>query len=98
MRVASVTAPWRDDVPVAWAIGPSTHPTDDHEHHGSSDVAEGVAIDPVCGMTVIPAVATEKGLHLTHGGVEYYFCGKGCVLDFRDEPERFLDPKYVPSM
>jgi YHS domain-containing protein len=28
----------------------------------------------------------------------YWFCGRGCLLEFRDDPERFLDPDYKPSM
>ncbi len=31
--------------------------------------------DPVCGMTVDPGQAREKGLTLTHQGTEYAFCG-----------------------
>lgn len=56
------------------------------------------AVDPVCGMSVDPAPAREKGLHFTHERVDYYFCGKGCFLEFRDDPARFLDPSYTPSM
>ena len=54
--------------------------------------------DPVCGMTVDPETARAKGLVLVHDGHEYLFCGKGCLLEFRDDPERFLDPEYQPSM
>jgi YHS domain-containing protein len=54
--------------------------------------------DPVCGMRVDPEVARAKGLVLTHDGREYVFCGKGCMLDFRDDPEPFLDPHRMPSM
>jgi P-type Cu+ transporter len=54
--------------------------------------------DPVCGMTVEPAAARETGLTLTHDGREYAFCGKGCMLEFRDDPEKYLDPNYSPSM
>lgn len=56
------------------------------------------ATDPVCGMTIEKAWAEASGLHLVHDGVEYWFCGKGCLLEFRDDPARFLDPSYVPSM
>ena len=56
------------------------------------------AIDPVCGMTVDRATATEKGLTSQHQDVDHFFCGKGCKLEFGDDPERFLDPKYIPSM
>jgi YHS domain-containing protein len=33
-----------------------------------------------------------------HEGVEYVFCGKGCFLEFRDDPATYLDPAFVPSM
>ena len=54
--------------------------------------------DPVCGMRVDPEAARARGLTLTHDGREYLFCGKGCLLEFRDAPEEYLDPKYTPSM
>lgn len=54
--------------------------------------------DPVCGMTVDPEQARGKGLVVEHGDREYAFCGKGCMLEFRDDPERFLAPDYMPSM
>jgi YHS domain-containing protein len=54
--------------------------------------------DPVCGMTVDPNQARENGLTLTHDGIEYAFCGKGCLLEFRDDPGKYLDPAYSPSM
>jgi len=52
------------------------------------------AIDPVCGMQV--ETETAKYL-LEHDGTTYYFCGKGCMLEFQDEPEKYLDPAYVPQ-
>ena len=54
--------------------------------------------DPVCGMRVDPAAARERGLTHEHTGREFAFCGKGCLLDFREDPARYLDPRYVPSM
>jgi len=54
--------------------------------------------DPVCGMSVEPARAEANGLVAERAGVTYYFCGRGCLLDFRDDPDRYLDPEYVPSM
>ena len=54
--------------------------------------------DPVCGMRVDPETARARGLTLSHEGREYVFCGKGCLLEFNDGPERYLDPSYVPSM
>jgi YHS domain-containing protein len=56
------------------------------------------AIDPVCGMTVEPSAAREKALRSRYHDTDYFFCGKGCKLDFDEDPERFLDPAYVPSM
>jgi YHS domain-containing protein len=54
--------------------------------------------DPVCGMTVDPDQARRNGLTLTHEGTEYAFCGKGCLLEFRDDPKTYLDPAFSPSM
>ncbi len=54
--------------------------------------------DPVCGMTPDVEQARAKGLTLVHEGREYVFCGKGCFREFRDEPEKYLDPAYVPEM
>jgi Cu+-exporting ATPase len=54
-----------------------------------------VAIDPVCGMRVV----VEGAQHVSeHDGTTYYFCGKGCRLDFEEDPERYLAPDYQPSM
>lgn len=90
-------APWGDRLEAAWSIGPSVHaPSDDHDHHG--EAADTRTIDPVCGMTVDPAVAEANGLHVSYNGVDHLFCGKGCKLEFGDDPERFLDPSYIPSM
>jgi YHS domain-containing protein len=54
-----------------------------------------VAIDPVCGMEVEMATATQT---FEYQGTVYYFCAKGCRLDFEEDPEKYLDPGYVPSM
>jgi len=54
--------------------------------------------DPVCGMTIDPEEARGKGLTLTHEGTEYAFCGKGCLLEFRDDPNQYLDSSYQPVM
>ena len=51
--------------------------------------------DPVCGMDVDTSTSELK---LEHDGKTYWFCGKGCLLEFRDDPQRFLDPGYQPSM
>ena len=53
-----------------------------------------IAIDPVCGMEV----DTEKSqLHIEHDGKTYWFCSRGCLLDFQDDPDKFTDPNHQPS-
>jgi YHS domain-containing protein len=54
-----------------------------------------IAIDPVCGMEVETDLTDLK---VEYDGTTYWFCGKGCMLEFRDDPERFLDPDHKPSM
>jgi YHS domain-containing protein len=56
------------------------------------------ATDPVCGMTVVRESARARGLYSTHKDIDYFFCGRGCKLDFDEDPERYLDPDYMPSM
>jgi YHS domain-containing protein len=60
-----------------------------HEHDAEAQ------IDPVCGMTVNPA--DRPDLHLEHEGRTYWFCGKGCLLEFRDAPGTFTAPGYQPQ-
>jgi Cu+-exporting ATPase len=43
-------------------------------------------LDPVCGMAVD---TTTSQLSLEHDGTTYWFCGKGCLLDFQDDPDAF---------
>ncbi|MFO1539961.1 MAG: YHS domain-containing protein [Chloroflexota bacterium] len=60
-----------------------------------TDAIASIAIDPVCGMEV----ETAGARHVTeHAGTRYRFCARGCLLDFAEDPEKFLDPDYVPSM
>ncbi len=54
--------------------------------------------DPVCGMTVDAAEARKKGLARDHEGREFVFCGKGCYLEFGDDPVTFLAEGYVAQM
>jgi P-type Cu+ transporter len=53
------------------------------------------AIDPVCGMEVD---TTTSLLSFEYEGTTYWFCGKGCLLEFQDDPQNYLDPEYKPSM
>ena len=57
-----------------------------------------MATDPACGMQVNPEVARAQGLVVEHEGQTYYFCSRGCMLDFIDDPQRILDPNYVQHM
>jgi len=52
-------------------------------------------IDPVCGMEVDTATSE---LNHEHEGRTFWFCGRGCLLEFRDDPDKYLDPSYQPSM
>jgi YHS domain-containing protein len=49
-------------------------------------------------MTVDPVQARAKDLVTSHEGTEYVFCGKGCMLEFGDDPEHYLDPTYTATM
>jgi YHS domain-containing protein len=103
-EVQAFDAPWGEHLEAAWLVGPSVHgPDEEHGHeHGHDDVHSRAsatqAIDPVCGMTVEPEGARSKGLHSNYQGTDYFFCGKGCKLDFDEDPEHYLDPGYTPSM
>lgn len=66
-------------------------------HHAMSE-RPGQATDPVCGMTVDAEKTKANGLTLEHEGTTYYFCGRGCRLEFGEDPGRYLDPSYKPSM
>jgi len=46
-----------------------------------------VEIDPVCGMEVDPATAEWK---TEHEGTTHYFCSKGCLDDFVEDPGSYL--------
>jgi Cu+-exporting ATPase len=54
-----------------------------------------IAIDPVCGMEV--DISTSL-LSFDFDGTTYWFCSKGCLLDFKEDPQKYLDPEYTPSM
>jgi YHS domain-containing protein len=107
LQVHDMQAPWGASIQAAWLIGASRHPDDrgDHSSHGDhggdrggDHASDGSAVDPVCGMTVTVTTAIEHDLHLVHDGTDFYFCGRGCKLEFGDDPGRFLDASYVPSM
>jgi len=49
------------------------------------------------------SIADQAGRHRgaaepsATGSERFYFCGRGCLLDFQDEPDRFLDAGFQPS-
>ena len=45
-----------------------------------------------------PDLARANGLTFVHQGIEYGFCGRGCRLEFGDDPATYLSPDHVPSM
>jgi YHS domain-containing protein len=49
-----------------------------------------IFIDPVCFMKVAP---DKKALSFTHKMRTYYFCAEGCRTTFRENPEKYLEPK-----
>jgi uncharacterized membrane protein YraQ (UPF0718 family)/YHS domain-containing protein len=53
----------------------------------SPDIRAKLATDPVCGMSVDPASATEKAVF---DGTTYYFCSAGCREAFEKDPTRYL--------
>jgi P-type Cu+ transporter len=61
---------------------------------GAPAAAEGVEIDPVCGMKVAPGTAAGRE---TYQGKTYYFCNPGCAAKFRGNPERYLSPHSAPE-
>jgi YHS domain-containing protein len=53
-----------------------------------------IEIDPVCGMEV----NTETGqFSAEHEGKTYWFCSRGCMLDFQEDPAKYTDPNYQPE-
>jgi YHS domain-containing protein len=58
------------------------------------DMTMAIEKDPVCGMDV----DTETSqLSLEYEGKTYWFCGKGCLLEFKDDPGKYLDASYEPQ-
>lgn len=55
-------------------------------------------VDPVCGMCVRLDVARQQGLTFLHEGIEYGFCGRGCRLEFEDDPATYLSPDHIRTM
>ncbi len=59
---------------------------------GRSATAE----DPVCNMKV--DTKDPPGGSLEHEGSTYYFCGKGCRLEFEEDPQGHLSGEKKMEM
>ena len=65
-----------------------------HQHHRDpAPAAAGLVTDPVCGMRVDPAAATQRA---EHRGQSYFFCGAHCRSRFLADPAQFLEPRPAP--
>ena len=77
-----VSLPWGATVQAVLAV-----PADaEHGSHPASPPA-GTAHDPVCHMDIDPKTAAATS---EYKGVTYYFCARGCKLDFDDDPDGVL--------
>jgi len=65
------------------------HACGHHHHHAPAMEPAPQATDPVCGMKINPATAKWRTVH---EGVDYFFCGQGCLKRFSAAPEQFLAP------
>ena len=54
-----------------------------------------MAIDPICGMEVLPEEAAGTS---RYKGVEYYFCAVSCKAAFDKSPEQYVDGSSGPSV
>lgn len=54
------------------------------------------ATDPVCGMSV--DTKNPGGGSYEYNGTTYYFCGRGCYLEFTEDPEGYLSGKKKMEM
>ena len=54
------------------------------------------AVDPVCGMNV--DTRNPPGGSFEYNGTTYYFCGRGCRLEFEEDPEGYLSGKKKMEM
>jgi Cu+-exporting ATPase len=59
-----------------------------HDHGMPAAVSGKTAIDPVCGMTVVPGKAA--GGSMSHDGTTYHFCSSPCRFRFETDPMAVL--------
>ena len=61
-----------------------------HAHHHPNAANPGKVQDPVCGMTVDPAVSPHQAVH---AGQTFHFCSNGCREKFMANPAHYLSPQ-----
>ncbi|HEY9217444.1 MAG TPA: HAD-IC family P-type ATPase, partial [Phenylobacterium sp.] len=54
----------------------------------------GMALDPVCGMTVDP---DKTAHHAHHAGQDFHFCSAGCRTKFVGDPAKYLNKQTSPE-
>lgn len=54
------------------------------------------ATDPVCGMQV--DTKHPPGGSYKYQGTTYYFCGRGCRLEFEEDPDGYLSGRKKMEM
>lgn len=98
-RSAAEAADWSSAVPMEETeTHHHSHESADehvHIHESAPNAAPGVAIDPVCGMTV--DTATAKFTY-DYAGKTYYFCAPGCKLAFSRNPDEYLHPEPATAI
>lgn len=57
---------------------------------------DATAIDPVCGMTV--DMKNPPGGSYGYDGKTHYFCGRGCRLEFQEDPTGYLSGEKKMGM
>jgi YHS domain-containing protein len=75
-----VTLPWGQTVEAVLAVPKEAT-------HGMAGAGVDTVHDPVCHMDIDPKTAAATS---EYKGVTYYFCARGCKLDFDDDPEGVL--------
>lgn len=66
-----------------------TDPVHVYRAHVEGARVGGLPLDPVCRMTVAPALRAGQ---LLHNGRQYSFCSLRCAAAFASDPDRFVDP------
>jgi Cu+-exporting ATPase len=51
--------------------------------------SDDLVTDPVCGMKGKP----EDGIEYEHKGKKYYFCNNSCLMEFKRQPDKYIEDK-----